>query len=105
MSTTFLQAVEVMDRSAALMNDPARTDYTYAVQLPYLNMAIDELIEALEEGNSSPTNQTSATIVVPVGINKLSPEESATPPYYPNDLVEIQEVLERASGSNDLFFP
>lgn len=92
-----------MDRSAALMNDPAKTDYTYLAQLPYLNMAIDELVENLEESNSSPTNQTSAIITLPVGKNKITPLEHVDTPHYPIDLVEIQEVGERAAGSNDLF--
>lgn len=105
MSTTSLTAGEVMDRSAALMNDPDRTDYTYDAQLPYLNMAIDELVESLEESNSSPTNQTSAVIIVPVGVNKITPTEHADTPHYPMNLVEIQEVGERLSGSNDPFIP
>lgn len=92
-----------MDRSAALMNDPAKTDYTYINQLPYLNMAIDELVESLEESNSSPTNQTSPIIVVPVGSNKITPVENVTPPHYPIDLVEVQGVTERLSGSSDSF--
>lgn len=103
MSTTNLTAGEVMDRSAALMNDPAKTDYTYDAQLPYLNMAIDELVESLEESNSSPTNQTSAVITLTVGQNMITPAEHATTPHYPVDLVEIQEVGERAAGSSDKF--
>jgi hypothetical protein len=105
MSTTSLTAGEVMDRSAALMNDPAKTDYTYAAQLVYLNMAIDELVENLEESNVSPTNQTSVAIVVPAGAVKITPIESVTLPHYPIDLVEIQEVGERASGSQDAYLP
>lgn len=94
-----------MDRSAALMNDAAKTDYTYTAQLPYLNMAIDELMEQLEESNSSPSNQTSDPIVVPIGANKLTPPEDAVTPHYPYDLIEIQEVGERLSGTTDPFFP
>lgn len=105
MSTTNLTAAEVMDRSAVLMNDPSKTDYTYIVQLPCLNMAIDELIESLEESNSSPTNQTSSVIVIPVGANKITPIESVELPHYPVDLVEIQGVGERAAGSQDAFIP
>lgn len=105
MSTTSLTAGEVMDRSAALMNDPAKTDYTYAAQLPYLNMAIDELIESLEESNSSPSNQTSVAITLPIGSNQLTPIENPIGPHYPSDLVEIQEIGERAAGSNDSFLP
>jgi len=103
MSTTSLTAAEVMDRSAALMNDPAKTDYTYVAQLPYLNMAIDELVESLEESNSSPTNMTSTAITVPVGTNKITPTEHVDLPHYPDDLVELQEVRERTSGTNDPF--
>lgn len=106
MSTTSLTAGEVMDRSAALLNDPAKTDYTYAAQLPYLNMAIDELVENLEESNSSPTNQTtSSPIVIPIGTNKITPIENPVPPHYPIDLIEIQEVGERMSGGADSFIP
>ncbi len=94
-----------MDRAAALMNDPALTDYTYTAQLPYLNMAIDELIESLEESNSSPTNETSAVIIVPVGSSMITPTEHITTPHYPDDLIEIQEVGERVSGSEDGFIP
>lgn len=103
MSTTSLTAAEVMDRSAALMNDPAKTDYTYAAQLAYLNMAIDELVESLEESNASPTNQTSTTITVPIGSYQITPDESATTPHYPTDLVEVQEVGERLSGTTEPF--
>lgn len=95
MSTTSLTAGEVMDRSAALLNDPDKTDYTYTVQLPYLNMAIDELAENLQESNSSPTNQTYTNIILPVGKNKITPVEHAETPHYPIDLIEIQEVAER----------
>jgi hypothetical protein len=103
MSTTSLTAGEVMDRSAALLNDPAKTDYTYIAQLPYLNMAVDELVELLEESNVSPTNDTSTVITISVGMNKITPIESATLPHYPADLVEIQEVGERAAGTSDPF--
>jgi len=105
MSTTSLVASEVMDRSAGLLNDPAKTDYTYIVQLPFLNMAIDELVEGLEESNVSPTNETSAIVVVPVGSNQITPIENPITPHYPPDLVEIQEVSERDAGSNNMFIP
>lgn len=101
MSTTSLTAGEVMDRAAALMNDAAKTDYTYVAQLPYLNMAIDELVELLEESNNSPTNKTSAAITLAVGLYQITPAESVTTPHYPSDLIEIQEIRERLSGTTD----
>jgi hypothetical protein len=103
MSTTSLLAGEVMDRSAVLMNDPSKTDYTYDVQLPYLNMAIDALVELLEESNVSPTNDTSAVITIPLGTNKIVSVDDGGIPSYPSDLIEIQEVGERAAGSSDPF--
>jgi hypothetical protein len=105
MSTTSLTAGEVMDRSAALMNDPAKTDYTYVAQLVYLNMAIDELVEELESSNSSPTNSTSVVISVPLGKTKITPLEHVETPHYPIDLIEIQEVSERGEGTEDSFLP
>jgi hypothetical protein len=105
MSTTSLVASEVMDRSAALLNDPAKTDYTYTAQLVYLNMAIDELVESLEESNVSPSNQLSSPITVPVGVNAITPIENPVGPHYPVDLIEIQEISERNSGTNDSFIP
>jgi len=105
MSTTSLIAGDVMDRAAALMNDAAKTDYTYVAQLPYLNMAIDELVESLEESNNSPTNKTSSAITVAVGENMITPAEHATAPHYPEDLVEIQEVRERLAGTSEGFIP
>lgn len=102
MSSTNLTAGEVMDRSAALLNDPAKTDYTYLAQLPYLNIAIDELNEYLEESNSSPSSQTWFGTILEIGDWILSPEGSAFPgAHYPDDLVEIQEISERTAGTND----
>src|SRR5436190_1966994 len=95
MSTTSLTAGDVMDRVAALMNDPAKTDYTYLAQVMYLNMAIDELCEELENSNATATNQTSLVIKVGVGENQI--------PSPPADLVEIQSVGERLAGTLDGF--
>jgi len=38
----------VMQAAAALMNDPARTLYSYTVQLPFLKMAMQELEQAMD---------------------------------------------------------
>jgi hypothetical protein len=97
-TTTAVTAGEVMDRAAALLNDPFKTDYTYAVQLPYLNTAIDEMIEQLEESNSALTNKTMLNfnaITMEIGQSIITQPESPILPHYPIDLVEIQEVGER----------
>jgi hypothetical protein len=108
-TNTSLLASDVMDRAAALLNDPKRTDYTYEAQLPYLNMAIDELVENLEESNSTPTNLT-ARLVIPIGMDRIFPlegsgEAGVDTVYYPPDLVEIQEIGERTVGTEDPFVP
>src|SRR6188768_1341712 len=110
LTTTATTASEIMDRVAQLMNDPAKTDYTYTVQIPYLNMAIDEMVESLEQSNSTPTNATSPPITIPVGTNQMleTPKDLIVPVgvvVYPNNLVEIQEISERAAGSKDMFIP
>lgn len=98
-----------MDKAASLMNDTAKTQYTYVAQLPYLNMAFDELQESFELNNIPVTNQTtSPIIVVPIGTLMIGPVDgigATGPPNYPVDLVEIQGVYERLTGSNDPFVP
>lgn len=109
MSTTSLIASEVMDRVASLMNDTAKAVYTYVVQIPYLNMALDELQEEFELNNVPVTNQTSSpAIVVDAGVTEIIP--TVVPPvvgevYYPTDLIEIQAVWERLNGSSDPYIP
>lgn len=105
MSSTAVSAGQVMDRVAILLNDPNKTDYTYLVILPYLNMAIDELVESMEEANNSPTNSTSTVITIPVGVTRITPTEDPTVgiPHYPDNLVEIQEIGERNAGTQDRF--
>ena len=44
-------ASEVMDRVAVLLNDRARTTWTYEVLLPYLQIAWDELLIELENNH------------------------------------------------------
>jgi len=104
-SSTSVTAGEIMDRSAVLMNDPAKTDYTYDVLSPFLQMALDELAESLIDSQNSPTIQTSAPILVPMGFIAIYSVDSIDPIRYPANLVEIQEVSERRSGSNEPFIP
>lgn len=97
-------AGEVMDRAASLMNDTARSRYTYAAQLPYLKMALDKFKQELELNNVPITNQTSQIIPVNIGDNQITGPGGA-PPNYPGTLVEIQGIWERLQGSTDPFFP
>lgn len=95
MSSLFITAGSVMDTVAPLLNDPGKTDYTYITMLPYLNMAIGELNESLEESNVGVTNDISPIYLVKAGINIV-----ANPPI---DLIEIQEVGERLHGVDGSF--
>jgi len=109
MGTTSLTAAQVMDKVASLMNDTAKTTYTYIAQLPYLNMAFDELQESFELNNIPVTNQTTPIVIlVPIGTIAIGPVDGVgmtVAPNYPIDLVEIQGLYERLAGSNEPFVP
>ena len=99
-------AGDVMDRAAVLMNDPSQTDYTYAVLTPFLNMALDELSEILQDSQSSPMINSDVTpIILQIGENALYNPSRPSGPYYPYILTEVQEVSERLAGSQDVFVP
>lgn len=97
MPTPDVTAGEVMDSAAALLNDTQKQVYTYVAQLPYLKVAMKELREAMELSNLPVTNETSAVIAVPDGTTEIG---FSTIPALPSDLVEIQRLWERSSGSN-----
>ena len=103
--TTSVTAGEIMDQSAVLLNDPAKTDYTYAVLEPFLRLAYDELVDAQMDSQNQPLNQLSAAIIVPIGANTLYPQHSLNIPKYPAELAEIQEISERLAGSDDPYIP
>jgi len=87
---------EVMDMAAALNNDTAQEQYTDVALLPYFNMALMDLKEEFELNNIPVTNQISSSITVLTGATSVS---------LPSDLIEIQELFERPSGSTDSFIP
>jgi hypothetical protein len=97
-----MTAGDVMNRAASLLNDTDKSTYTYVVQLPYLNTALDELAGQLEANNISYTNKETADLAVVAGVSELT---SATTPAIPSDLVEIQSITERAKDSEDTHIP
>lgn len=101
MSTTTpqLSAGEVMDKAAVLMNDSAKQVYRYDIQIPYLQMALQDLRKKMEENNSPVTNETSVAILVPANVTRVG-FTTAWPSRLPADLVEIQELWQRQSGVN-----
>lgn len=85
---------EIIDMVASLQNDTQQQEYTDENCLPYLNMALDELQEIMEENNIPVTNEVSSIITVPAGVVIIGFQ---TVPALPTALTEIQQVWE----SND----
>lgn len=98
-----LTAGDVMDAAASAMNDTAKTQYGYTVQIPYLNMALRELQEFFELNNIPVTDKKSALINVPAGNTEIG-YEPAVPvvdtPYLPDDFIEPKLLWERNEGIN-----
>lgn len=86
-----------MDGAAALLNDAALSVYTYTAQLPYLKIALRELREIMELSNVPVTNKTAEILAIPAGTTEIS---FVTTPSLPTDLIEIQQIWERATGVN-----
>lgn len=93
-------AGSVMDGSASLLNDTAKAQYSYTVQIPYLNIALAELQELFLENNIPVTNKRSLVLSVPTGTSSI---EFGGTPALPTDLVEIQSLGERDTGTTDSF--
>lgn len=89
---------DIITTVSGLMNDFAQTQYTNTVCLPMLNLALDELQELYELNGLPITNEVSAAITVPVGVNEIG---LATSPALPIDLIEIQELWESPTGLNN----
>jgi hypothetical protein len=88
----------IMDRSAVLLNDAAKTQFGYTVQIPFLKAAGDELRTALEENNYPTTNELNAAVTVTTAMTDIG---GATGPALPSDLIELQALYERTAGSNE----
>lgn len=101
MATPDVNAGTIMDSAAVLLNDAAKQEYTYAVQLPLLKIALKELREWEELNNSQVTDEVSAVITVPHGVTVIG---FNTTPALPQDLIEIQQLWERETGI-DPFVP
>lgn len=83
---------EIMDITAADMNDSAQENYTDLALLPYFNMALRELLERFEENQIPVTNNTtSPDILCPAGTTEIG--YGGVPPL-PNDLIEVNQMWE-----------
>lgn len=97
MSAATLLAGTVMDLAASLMNDTAKTTYTYAAQVPYLNLALQELEEIFQLHNVPVTQNVSAIINMPAGATEIV-YDGVGVPTLPSDMVEPECLWERPEG-------
>lgn len=98
MNSASTTAEQVFINAAALLNDQAQAVYTNTVQIPYLNMALNELQETFEQNNIPVTNSTSAVIRVNAGVTEIGFGLPA--PSLPDDLIEIQYVWQRVRNTD-----
>jgi hypothetical protein len=103
MAAPDLTSGQVMDSSAALLNDTSKSIYTYTKQLPYLNRALSELQEFFELNEVPVTATRSAVLPVDAGVSFIG--YAPTPPivgvtYLPNDLIEPSVVWERQRNTD-----
>ena len=100
MAASDLSAGQVMAGAASLMNDTNRTVYTYAAQIPYLRIALQELRESFELNSIPVTENRSAVIQINAGVNEIIYNAAGTPtnPKLPDDMAEPKQLWERARG-------
>lgn len=97
MAAVDLLAGTVMDAAASLMNDTAKTIYTYVAQVPYLRMAMQELREHFELNSISCTQLSSTLINVPAGVTEIIYNGIGVPKL-PDAFVEPIQLWERPPG-------
>jgi hypothetical protein len=98
-----LLASTVMLEAGAMLNDPALITYSYAVQLPYLRLAMQELQSKLLENGVSVLDTKTATLAL-TAVTSVS-ITSATDPALPADLLLPICLEERQTGTSNLFSP
>jgi len=103
MATVDLLAGTVMDKAASLMNNTSRSVYTYAAQVPYLNIALQELQEEYELHAISVTEETSAVIQMDAGATAIV-FNGVGIPTLPADMIEPSELWERLRDT-DPWYP
>lgn len=94
-SSTGLVAGTIFDAVAALMNNTSKSVYSNVVQLPYLNIAIQDLQLEFEDAEVPVTdNVTTDPIDVPAGNTEVGFTGLAGQ-VLPSDLIEPQTIWQR----------
>lgn len=97
--TTGLVAGTIFDAVAALMNNVSKSVYSNTVQLPYLNIAVQDLQLEFEQAEVPVTdNVTSDPIDIPAGNTEVG-FTGVTGQVLPSDLVEPQIVWQRLDNT------
>lgn len=87
-----------MDISASLLNDSAKSIYTYVAMLPYLKVAMQELDEHFQLHNIPVTEESSAVINMPAGSTEIIYNGGVGTPSLPDDMVEPAQLWESPEG-------
>lgn len=98
-----LIASEVMDLSAAGLNDADRTTYTYDIQIPYLKMALQELQELFELNSLPVTEQFSSVIALAANETEIQFNVTSAP-RLPDNMIEPR-MLWLSERNADSFYP
>lgn len=98
MNASNVLAKNIMDTAAAALNDTALSSYTYDAQMPYLNMALQELKELFQLNSVPVTEKRSATIELEAGDTEITFNNGAK--SLPLDLIEPINVWESTHGTD-----
>lgn len=97
-----MTAAEPMDMCAGLLNDTAKSRYTYAVQIPYLNMALSELQQQLQLNQVPYINQANSTSS-PITVTTAQTSIGGTGATLPTDFYQPVRLYERTAGSGQSY--
>lgn len=105
MADVWIFASDVMGDAAAFLNDVNLTTYTYAVQIPYLNIAQKELRKHFALANVNITDETTSDpLVLPAGQDNIQYFQ-APAVELPSDLIDIRRAWQRPTGSGQQYIP
>lgn len=93
-------ASEVMDSSAALLNDASKEIFTYPAQLPYLKIAFKRTLLTLAAHNIATFKEESSILAVPALAIVIN---TSSTPALPADLFLPIKLEERKTGTTDSF--
>lgn len=93
-----LLASEVMDSTAAVLNDIDKTVYDYDTQIPYLKLALQELSELFQLNSLPDVENTSVEIPIAANTTRLQFNANGNV-RLPDNLIEILKIWERATNT------